>query len=197
MNLTQDRILTETQAKKFLREVAREKDASMATGENYKFVTDHFLFQLAYFVGARITELSCLTWEDVGEDFIIIKHGKGGKKRTVTVGDKTLGLLSEFRNFQNKKLKRDCNPSDFIFQGQRGKLTRYGINHRMNYWKNRLGLPAAITFHSWRHGAATRWLDVGLPLSAVRDQLGHSNISITSVYLHFSRDAKERMKAIS
>ena len=67
----------------------------------------------------------------------------------------------------------------------------------MARWTRRLQLPGGITFHSWRYGAATYWLDNGVPLQSVQQQLGHSNIATTSVYLHFTREAREKLISLS
>jgi integrase len=40
-----------------------------------------------------------------------------------------------------------------------------------------------LHFHDLRREAGSRWLDGGMPLHAVRDLLGHSNVSQTSTYL--------------
>lgn len=195
--LTADKIISEKQAKTVLKEVGREKDSAVATETNLKFATDYYLFAIAYYTGLRVSELAALKWGDIFEDNLIVRNGKGGKARTVIFGKQTAKLFSDFEQFQKTTLKRLCRQGDSIFMGQRGQLTRIGLHTRMKYWVKRLSLPDSLSFHSWRHGAATRWLDSGIPLTSVRDQLGHSSISTTSSYLWFTAEAKEKLKAIS
>jgi integrase/recombinase XerD len=45
------------------------------------------------------------------------------------------------------------------------------------------GLSEKISLHWLRHSHATHALSKGAPISLVRDSLGHSNISVTNVYL--------------
>jgi integrase len=40
-----------------------------------------------------------------------------------------------------------------------------------------------LHFHDLRREAGSRWLDGGVPLSVIKDWLGHGNISQTSTYL--------------
>jgi site-specific recombinase XerD len=195
--LTADKIMTERQAKTLLREVGRERDGALVAGSNMKFVTDYYLFAVAFYTGLRVSEIAALRWGDILKDSLVVRKGKGGKARTVIFGKQTARLFSDFREFQKTALRRLCFQSDSIFMGQRGQLTRIGIHTRMKYWVKRLSLPDSLSFHSWRHGAATRWLDNGIPLSGVQRQLGHSNIATTSVYLHFTAEAKEKLKALS
>ena len=76
-NLTADKIITEKQARAILKEVGREKDAAMATGGNFKYVTDYYLFSLAHLSGLRVSELAGLKWGDLYEESLIVRHGKG------------------------------------------------------------------------------------------------------------------------
>lgn len=46
-----------------------------------------------------------------------------------------------------------------------------------------IGMPG-LWFHDLRHTAASWWIASGASLAVVRDLLGHSNISVTSRYLH-------------
>ena len=60
-----------------------------------------------------------------------------------------------------------------------------------------IGLSKSLSFHSLRHGYATRLASRGVPIPAVRDQLGHGNVSTTSVYLHFTDQHKDMIKHIT
>lgn len=195
-NLTADKILTENQAEILLKEVEKAKDEAIETGKKLKYINDYYLFFFAYYTGLRVSELTELKWQDFGEDYVMVRMGKGKKSRTVYFGDKTKCEKIHFQNVQKKLFKRQCEQKDHIFIGQRGPLGRVAAHMRLKYWVERLGLPDSISMHSHRHGYATRLLDNGVPLQLVRDQLGHSNISVTSTYLHFTEEAKQKLKKV-
>lgn len=189
-DLTADRVLTETDGKRLLKILKNAKDAALVTGKNRAHVADYYLIAIVTNTGLRISEVAALKWSDVHADHLTVQRGKGGKRRTVFFGKATRALFDEFR--------AHCKTLDeFVFNGQRGPLTRTAIHRRFHYWKRRTGISDSVTFHSLRHGYATRMLDYGVPLTSVRDQLGHSNISITSVYLHFTQEAREKLSQLT
>lgn len=194
--LTADKIIDERQVKLLLKETGREKDNSVATGKNLKYLNDYFSIGIAYNTGLRISELVAVKWQDIQKEFLIVRCGKGGKSRTIYYGERTYNLFEEFKKLQSELLKRPCAENDFVFIGQRGALKRCAVHLRFKYWINRLGLPKTLSFHSLRHGFATRLLDNSVPLQAVKEQLGHSNISVTSTYLHFTTEAKEKIEQL-
>jgi integrase len=58
-----------------------------------------------------------------------------------------------------------------------------------------------LHFHDLRREAGSRWLEGGMPLHAIRDLLGHANVSQTSTYLSTTtsslHEAMQRFEAQS
>ena len=51
--------------------------------------------------------------------------------------------------------------------------------------RERLGLPSDITLHSFRHDFATYVANLpGVPITEVRDVLGHGSVVVTEIYVH-------------
>ena len=49
-----------------------------------------------------------------------------------------------------------------------------------------------LTVHDGRHTFAARTRQAGIPLEAIKDFLGHKDVSTTQVYAHISPEVKKR-----
>ncbi len=127
-------------------------------------------FLLGFGAGLRVSEVVKLEPRDI--DFkkrsILIRQAKGSKDRVVPVpksfAPKHLKLLP---------IKIGARALQYAF---RGASKRAGL----------LEIKPELHFHSLRHGFATNCIANGVPLHHVRTMLGHSNISVTNVYLELN-----------
>jgi integrase/recombinase XerD len=122
----------------------------------------------------------------VFQDRIIALYGKNVKSdelkaRTVIVDSETLELLREH-------IKRySLNPSDKIINlNENGAKTLIGKLREISemYW---------LTAHKFRHGHAIYCIQQGMDIRTLQQQLGHSDLGTTAVYLQFA--VTERKKA--
>jgi integrase/recombinase XerD len=126
-------------------------------------------FLLAYASGLRISEVLRVKKENfLSDGFVFIEESKYGVERKVP---KPKGWRDEF--FKFLPLKKDISISSSSRKLQR----------RFKKYSKKAKLDPKYTFHSLRHGFATRCLESGMPLNQVQVLLGHSNISTTSVYV--------------
>lgn len=199
-----DKIFTESQLSRLLKKMRIEKDKSLSViahtdkrvpGE-VRIVVDYFLFSLIAHTGIRVSESAKLKKEDLHEDFLIIRPeiSKNKKKGTVYFGPKTRRLLDEFLEIKKNILRRDH--WDLLFSVS-GKVTSRSYLHtRIKFWIKQANLPDHLSTHSLRHTYGTYCLDHGLSLKFVRDNLRHSNISVTSQYLHLTKKNREKVKEL-
>ena len=118
-------------------------------------------FLLAYGSGMRISEVMRCSPEHFRHNSIFVPESKYGVERVVPIPK---GWKPDFL----KKLPLDCS----IRTLQR-KFDKYSIKSK---------LPKHYTFHSLRHGFATRLLENGVTINQVKVLLGHANMATTSVY---------------
>jgi integrase len=100
-------------------------------------------------------------------------HGKSAKAwRDITIHeDLALDLMAYgaelcFTNARGDYLRRNCFRSEYWLRARR-----------------KAGIPD-LRVHDMRHTAISWWANSGIALAAVRDRAGHSNISVTSRYIH-------------
>jgi len=118
-------------------------------------------FLLAYGSGLRISEVKALTVQNIKPTYIEVVDGKGGKDRTVP-------LPKGWKPYMVGVLPI-------------GKSVR-SLERNFNTARDKAGLNPLYTFHSLRHGFATRLIESGVPINQVQILLGHSNLSTTSIY---------------
>lgn len=205
--ITADKVLSEQQIKKLVSRLEIEKNKALhqikstpqktCPGE-IRIVQDYFLFTLISMTGLRVSEAIRLETVDVGPDYIIIRaeYSKNKKKGVVYYGDRTRSLIYDLFDFYTDHLSRYKSEYLFPSHSKQGHLNRSYAHRRFKFWLNIVKLPSHFSIHSLRHSYATICLDKGLQLTFVRDQLRHSSISVSSQYLHLTRENREKVKGI-
>lgn len=138
---------------------------------------------VGYFGGLRLSEILGLRPIDVRSDtyavFVRSESAKFGKERLTPVTPLTIGLL--------RGLSMGKGPEERIFtRGNRA----YQL--RLDNLAKKAGLTRDIHPHMLRHTSATMQLDQGVDIQTVSNNLGHSDISITQIYLHLDIRRRRR-----
>lgn len=138
------------------------------------------MLQVLYSTGLRVSELIGLRIGDIdsGRNTINVRHGKGAKDRQVPLSPTLLQLLREYW-----KLYR---PKEFLFENGRSsaQMSERTVQAVFEHAKKASGIKKKISAHTLRHSYATHLLEAGTDLVSIRNQLGHSSISTTTIYLH-------------
>jgi integrase/recombinase XerD len=158
---------------------------------------DATLLAALYDTGARVQELADLTVRDVRTEApaMVTLTGKGRKTRHVPIGDNTAALLGAY--LAEHHLDAPGHGDDPLFFNQHhARLSRGGIAWIIRKYQARTGDPTLtstkITPHVVRHSKAMHIYDAGVPLTYVRDILGHVELSTTQIYARASTEAKRR-----
>jgi integrase len=144
---------------------------------------DSDLIAFLYGTGLRISEALRVQKEDI--DFekhtVAVRNGKGGKSRTVAISNDALRAVQDYYNA--------------VQYGQPiWGITPSGIRKRMRLLAKKIGLPR-LHAHSIRHAHAVALAKAGVSLNHIQQQLGHSNIGTTSLYLQ-RYNPEERILAV-
>jgi integrase/recombinase XerD len=132
--------------------------------------------------GARASELVQLRIEDVSfaERVVVIRHGKGDKRREVPIrrdlaqllrlhiGTRRAGPLFASR-------QQGSGPTPHV-------LTRQRVGQVVRGVANAAGITKRVYPHLLRHTVATRLLALGMDITDLQRFLGHESIATTRIY---------------
>jgi integrase/recombinase XerC len=162
----------------------------------YDAMMVRLVIELLYECGIRLSELTGLKQSDCELVKGTIKVlGKRNKERIIPLTEELKALIGEF--IARKKEMNVPESSEgivFLVQKKDGKkLSQKFVYARVKYY---LGLVTTIdkkSPHVLRHTFATHMLNNGADLNAIKELLGHANLSATQIYTH---NTVEKLKAI-
>ena len=164
--------------------------------ENVWGLRDLAILELFYSTGMRLSELSELKLSSI--DFptgLIRVMGKGKKERIIPVGIEALSALKNYLEKRELSLKEPGSvDNQVLFLNHSGKkLTSRSIARIVKKHALTVSEDIKTSPHKLRHTFATHLLDSGMDIMAVKDLLGHSNLSTTQIYTHLTT---ERLKKV-
>ena len=142
---------------------------------------DRLIVRLIYATGVRVSELCAIRVEDIDfEEQTIRVKGKGDKIRTVFIDEET---LEEINGFIGNTIEGP------LFVGQQGNhISPRTVQHLFKQYA-----PSGITPHKIRHSYASELYRRSKNLRVVQENLGHSSIKTTEIYLHTDIDERRRV----
>ncbi len=161
-----------------------------------KATRDLAILETFYATGIRLSELQGLDMDDVdliGEQVKV--RGKGRKERIVPLGSSAVKALRKYELRRAEVAGRGpAADRQAVFLNDRGRrLSRRQIQEIVRRAVADGAQEEGMSPHALRHSFATHLLDAGADLMAVKELLGHSSLSTTSIYTHTS---KERLKKV-
>lgn len=137
--------------------------------------------------GMRLTELVSINLGDFRDDTIRIT-GKGGKERLVYLNDACTQALEHY--CKARKGLPNLSDKDALFVSKRtGKrLTARRVEQIVARCLQSAGLSnRGFSPHKLRHTAATLMYQGGVDMLALKEILGHENVSTTQIYTHINQ----------
>jgi len=159
--------------------------------EGFPGVRDRLILEMFYSTGMRLSELVNLKVTDIDFHKSTIKVlGKRNKERLIPFSKKFEGLIENYIKCKEEKF----GYSPELFLADNGRK----IYPKMVYLivKRYLGEVTTLVKkspHILRHTFATHLLNNGAELNAVKELLGHANLSATQIYTH---NTIEKLKTI-
>ena len=147
---------------------------------------DRLILELFYFTGIRLSELINLKNKDINySDSTILVLGKRKKERLIPL---TSDILSKI-----KKLNAS-NKSKYLFTTDKGKqISTKQVYRLVNKYLGMVTTLDKKSPHILRHTFATHLLNNGADINAIKELLGHANLSATQIYTH---NTIEKLKTV-
>ena len=142
------------------------------------------ILETFYRTGMRLSELLGLQVKDVdipGQSIKVL--GKRNKERIIPFAGNFGINLSEYLSLRNEINERKQSPYFFCFESGKAIYPKY-VYRMVN---KAIGAVCSLTKkspHVLRHTFATHMLENGADLNAIKEILGHANLSATQVYTH-------------
>lgn len=148
------------------------------------------IIALLYGTGLRLGELRSLEMSQIYRADLQIKvvAGKGNKDRFTILPKTILPLLEQYW--------KTYKPKRFLFEGQKPSVSMNdrSIQHAIRKSMIEAGLEKhKFSAHSLRHSFATHLLDNGNDIHTIKELLGHSKIETTMIYLHLTKQKREKL----
>lgn len=188
-----------------------EQEILYATPEDVETLVEHvhppglkheLMIRLMYQTGVRQSELVRIQVEkiDTQSRDIRVRSPKTGDWRMVHYKPSLDFLLRQWLESE-RDMVNTAPDSPYLFPGPRTKRHRpRHVNRLVTEAAEKAGIQKVVstdangrerhyyTSHSLRHGFAVRAMQNGMNIIAVRDLLGHMDISTTQIYLRFADD---------
>ncbi|MFZ1519372.1 MAG: tyrosine-type recombinase/integrase [Ignavibacteriaceae bacterium] len=147
------------------------------------------IFELLYGCALRVSELCDLKYSDFNTTKGQIKVlGKGSKMRIIPIGEKSIVILNQYL-----EMNPITSKNEYLIRTKKNDKLYPRLVHRIvNKYLSKVSDIKKKSPHILRHSAATHMLDNGADLRAVKEILGHENLSTTQIYTHVSI---ERLKS--
>ena len=148
-----------------------------------KFLKHRVMFSLIYSAGLRVSEVCKLKINDIDFDRmqIHIRQSKNNRSRYV--------VLSHQISKGLKQYMAGSKPKVFLFNGrQKGiPLGHSAVQQAFRQAMQTARIQKDACVHTLRHSFATHLLEQGVDIVTIKEQLGHSNIQTTMMYLHVAK----------
>ncbi|MBK1722798.1 tyrosine-type recombinase/integrase [Thiocystis violacea] len=183
-NPVKGRMLKEPEGR--LRWLTRAEAAALIRAAEAEPKAEHLgpLITLALHTGMRRGELLGLEWSRVdrraGLIYLEGMHTKAGKRRTVPLNAIARNVIIVRERYK----ATHCPDAKWVFSDEEGNQIG-SVKRSFATACRRAGIED-FHFHDLRHTCAAWLVQAGVPLTEVRDVLGHSTVKMTERYAHLA-----------
>src|SRR6056297_2325314 len=162
-------------------------------GDDFPGIRNKTIIEMFYNTGMRLSELIELKTADVNLIEGTIKVlGKRNKERIIPIHQSFVNTLKQY--LEKKDAQYPSLQHNYFFVTDKGnKLYEKFVYRIVNKYLKYVSTIEKKSPHILRHTFATHLLNRGADLNAIKELLGHANLSATQVYTH---NTFEKLKSI-
>lgn len=175
--------------------------------KNYQQNRYSLITRFLFLTGLRYGELAALTESDYAGKKITISgtydYDNGiktttknsGSYRTVELPDNAIDILDVLIK-ENSLINSDIvNPSKYIFISKNGNpLSIQAYNLSLRTCASSVGIDKKVSSHMLRHSHISLLTELGIPLKAIMDRVGHEDSKITlKIYTHTTKNMQSHL----
>ena len=169
-------------------------DENEVFGSDFKGLRDKLVIEMLFGTGMRLSELIGLKEADINTYEGTVKVlGKRNKERIIPVNNELKLLIAEYQELKKKQEFFSNNSSALIVTDKGADAYAKLIYLIVQKYLSYISTQNKKSPHVLRHTFATSLLNRGADLNAIKELLGHANLSATQIYTH---NSVERLKSI-
>ncbi|MBA7473104.1 Tyrosine recombinase XerC [subsurface metagenome] len=147
-------------------------------------VRNRSLIAVLWRSGLRLGEALALRARDIdlSTGKINVRSGKGGRQRICGTDTMTISLIEQWLAVRKELgINSRCQLFSTLKGGQ---IRQEYVRQMLSRLAARAGITKRVHAHALRHSFASELVNEGLPITEIRDSLGHKHLSTTAVYLN-------------
>lgn len=181
-----------------LRHSCQQRKKQGIKEKKFYLVRDWFMIELGLFTGLRVDEMRQLKIGDIfikgKRSSIIVQKGKGDKKRSVWINDAFKQSCREFIEIR-QSFGLNNKPDCFILsESDNSSISKRSLQKSFKRCIRRVRFSEKYSIHCLRHTYGTFLLKASKNIKLVKEQLGHSSIKTTEIYINLI--AEDRQEAL-
>jgi integrase/recombinase XerC len=153
--------------------------------DDFEGARDKLIIEIFYFTGIRLSELTELKMKNINQKECYIKvHGKRDKERIIPYPSHLNQSINQYLQYRNRVKAPSNQDEPFFITGKGVKIYTKLVYRIVNKYLDAITTIEKKSPHILRHTFATHMLNNGADLNAIKEILGHANLSATQVYTH-------------
>jgi len=174
--------------------LTRMLDDGAVFTNDFPGVRDKLVVEMLFGTGMRLSELLGVKDSDINTYEGTLKVlGKRNKERIIPINNELKLLIAEYQELKKKQQFSGNNSLALIVTNKGAKAYSMLIYLIVQKYLSYISTQNKRSPHVLRHTFATSLLNRGADLNAIKELLGHANLSATQIYTH---NSVERLKSI-